>query len=616
MLNGILFFALGLGLASPGGQQVAQRRHVIDPEAELERIMDPPAPPRFHLTSPPGHSPFGLLTSVQVNVNSLGQNIVGDAANEPSIAVDPNNPNNIAIAWRQFNDVASNFREAGYAYSTDGGKTWTFPGVLENNVFRSDPVLALDPIGNFYYLSLLETFYDTLWGSSNWGQAWQQVGPAEGGDKEWMTIDRTNSVGRGNMYQAWSTSGNNYNGAQFTRSTDGGSTWMAPINIPNNPFWGTLDVGPNGECYLCGTAGSGSLWFIRSSNAKNATQTPTFDIATKVNMGGQIEYGENINPGGLSGQLWIAADRSGGPTNGNIYMLGSLGVDSTDPADVMFVRSTDGGTTWSSPLRINDDPVHGNQYHWFGTLAVAPNGRLDAIWYDTRNDLTGNTSELFYSYSLDGGVTWAPNHQLSLAFNEHLGYPNQNKIGDYIGMISDNTGADVAYSATFNNEEDVYFVRIPGVNVLPSDAYKLVRGIYDSGGLTSMQYADGVSLDIHAGPTLNTTEAAIQVQLSAHSAVLGPTSFSFRLVGKVNTSGLSQIISLYDFKTGAYVQLDTRAATTTNQSVTVVASGGLADYVNQSTGEVRALVAYKQVGPTLIYIWQAQLDQVQWTIAP
>ena len=124
MLNGILFFALGLGLASPGGQQVAQRRHVIDPEAELERIMDPPAPPRYHLMSPPGHSPFGLLTSVQLNVNSLGQNIVGDAANEPSIVVDPNNPNNIAIAWRQFNDVASNFREGGYAYSTDGGKTW------------------------------------------------------------------------------------------------------------------------------------------------------------------------------------------------------------------------------------------------------------------------------------------------------------------------------------------------------------------------------------------------------------------------------------------------------------------------------------------------------------
>jgi len=615
MLNGILFFALGLGLSSHGGQQAIQR-HRLDPEAEEERIMDPPAPRRLHLTSPPGHAPFGLLNSVQVNVNSLGQNIVGDAANEPSIAVDPNNPNNISIAWRQFNDVSSNFRESGYAYSTNGGKTWTFPGVLENAVFRSDPVLSIDQTGNFYYLSLLETFFDTLWASPNWGQTWAQTGPAEGGDKEWMTIDRTNSVGRGNMYQTWSTAGNNYNGAQFTRSTDAGSTWMAPINIPNQPFWGTLDVGPNGECYLCGTDQNGNLWFVRSSNAKNASQAPAFDLVTQVNMGGQIEYGESVNPGGLSGQLWIAADRSGGPTNGNIYMLGSLGVDSNNPADVMFVRSTDGGITWSSPLRINDDPVNGNQYHWFGTLAVAPNGRLDAIWYDTRNDITGNTSELFYSYSLDGGVTWAPNHQLSLAFDETVGYPNQNKIGDYIGMISDNTGADVAYSATFNNEEDVYFVRIPGVNVLPPDTYKLVRGIYYSGGLSSMQYADGVSLDVLAGPTLNNTEAAVQVQLSAHSAVFSPTSFSLKLVAGVNTPGLSQVVSLYNFNTGAYVQVDARAATTSEQTITVTATGSLANFVNQSTGEVRALVAYKQVGPTLIYLWEAQLDQVQWTIAP
>src|SRR3954469_22447477 len=62
-------------------------------------------------------------TFVQVNVNSLGQDIVGDAANEPSIAVDPTNPNRMAIGWRQFNTISSNFRQAGVA--TNGGQTWT-----------------------------------------------------------------------------------------------------------------------------------------------------------------------------------------------------------------------------------------------------------------------------------------------------------------------------------------------------------------------------------------------------------------------------------------------------------------------------------------------------------
>ena len=50
----------------------------------------------------------------QVNVDEDGFNIEGDAANEPSIAVDPTNPDRMAIGWRQFDDVNNNFRQAGY----------------------------------------------------------------------------------------------------------------------------------------------------------------------------------------------------------------------------------------------------------------------------------------------------------------------------------------------------------------------------------------------------------------------------------------------------------------------------------------------------------------------
>ena len=62
----------------------------------------------------------------QVNVDANGLNIVGDAANEPSIAVDPTNPNSIVIGWRQFNTISSSFRQAGNGYTTNGGQTWTF----------------------------------------------------------------------------------------------------------------------------------------------------------------------------------------------------------------------------------------------------------------------------------------------------------------------------------------------------------------------------------------------------------------------------------------------------------------------------------------------------------
>src|SRR5262249_10749837 len=128
---------------------------------------------------------------------------------------------------------------------------------------------------------------------------------------------------------------------------------------------------------------------------------------------------------------------------------------------------TDGGVTFSTPLRITDDPINQNKWHWFGTLAVAPNGRIDSVWMDTRNAPNNTDSQLFYSWSTDGGVTWAPNVAVSNPFNPFEGYPVQNKIGDYITIVSDNTGGDVAYPATFNlnpntgqHEEDVYYVRV------------------------------------------------------------------------------------------------------------------------------------------------------------
>jgi hypothetical protein len=166
--------------------------------------------------SPGMVSQFGNFTSYQVNVNSSGQNIVGDAANEPSICVDPTNPLKMSIGWRQFNNVSSNFRQAGWTYTINGGTSWTFPGVLENNVFRSDPVLNSDATGRFFYLSLLQSFFDDIWRSLDGGQTWTDIAGADGGDKQWFTIDNTNSSGHGFQYQIWSTAGNNFGGRQAT----------------------------------------------------------------------------------------------------------------------------------------------------------------------------------------------------------------------------------------------------------------------------------------------------------------------------------------------------------------------------------------------------------------
>jgi len=424
----------------------------ILPDDQGERPFGPWIVPSVRTLSEPALVLFNGFESVQVNVDRNGMNIVGDAANEPSIAVDPTDPDSIVIGWRQFDSVRSNFRQSGYGYSSDGGRHWTFPGSLWPGRFGSDPVLVADADGVFYYSAIGDDVPGVrLFKSANGGVNWE--GPlqiaAEFIDKQWLAVDVTDGPGRGHLYMTWS------NGTNFTRSTDGGLSWPVRMRAPiGTTVWGTIDVDVNGKLYLVDR----NFTVAASTDAQLPGQTPTFPQAVTVAMGGFLRLGGAPNPGGLLGQPWIVTDRSVGPTRGNVYLLCSLDPTGADPYDVHFSRSTDGGRTWAQAVRVNDEPP-GTAWQWFGVLSVAPSGRLDAAWYDTRHG-PAEVSEVFYAYSTDAGLTWSPNLQVSPPFNSHVGWPQQSKLGDYIGMFSDALGAGLAYAATFNGEQDVYFLRI------------------------------------------------------------------------------------------------------------------------------------------------------------
>ena len=106
----------------------------IDKSYMHHEVPDDPYKPRLEQdieTSPAYRYRGSNYFTVQVNVNDDGENILWDAANEPSISVDLNNPDRMVIGWRQFDDVTSNFRQAGYGFSTDAGLTWTFPEPID-----------------------------------------------------------------------------------------------------------------------------------------------------------------------------------------------------------------------------------------------------------------------------------------------------------------------------------------------------------------------------------------------------------------------------------------------------------------------------------------------------
>jgi len=85
--------------------------------------------------------------------------------------------------------------------------------------------------------------------------------------------------------------------------------------------------------------------------------------------------------------------------------------------DVHLIRSTDGGQTWSAPVRVNDDAAGTRAFQWFGTMSVSPEGRIDAVWNDTRVSADSTVSALYYASSYDGGATWSPNEQASPTWN-------------------------------------------------------------------------------------------------------------------------------------------------------------------------------------------------------
>ncbi|MEZ4817758.1 MAG: T9SS type A sorting domain-containing protein [Flavobacteriaceae bacterium] len=399
---------------------------------------------------------FSDIITSQVNVDANGLDIIGDAGNEPSIAVDPTNPNRMVIGWRQFDTVTNNFRQAGYGYSLDGGLTWTFPGVINPGIFRSDPVLDFDAQGNFYYNSLQGTFECDVYQITDGGVAWSGPFPAKGGDKQWMRMDRTGGIGDQNNYSYWNSNFSTCEPGQFTRSADGSFTFEDCLMIDGDPFWGTLAVDKSGDLYITG-AGNGGIILVKSTNAKDPNENIVWDFVTDVDLDGQLSGFFPLNPQGLIGQAWVDVDISNGAGENNVYVLASV-VRNNDPADVMFARSTDGGASFEPPVRINTDALGG--YNWFGTMSVAPNGRIDVVWLDTRDDPNNFNSRLYYSFSEDNGTTWANNEPLSPAFDSTVGWPQQNKMGDYFDMVSDNDYAYLAWANTLNGGQDVYFTRI------------------------------------------------------------------------------------------------------------------------------------------------------------
>jgi hypothetical protein len=437
-----------LGLAGP-------------PEGPLEGGPNDPylKPTSIRLATPRVTPSAGEVANVQVNT-LRGMNVLGDAGNEPSIAVDPTASLWMAVGWRQFDTIESNFRQAGYSWTVDGGRTWSGINVIEAGVARSDPVVRASCDGRFHYLSLryIGLFETDLFISEDGARTWPVKHFADGGDHAWLAIDRTRGIGSGNLYQR------THFPNEFNRSLDGGAAWLDVSGHAGGSV-ATIEAGPEGNVYDAG-AGNGTMVVSRSLDTQDPRiEDPTFSI-TEVEDDPKgrfyFDIGFPPNPIGLNGQAEVSVDHSGGPFHGSVYALATWQPEIGQSFfHIGVVRSDDEGVSWVGPM-LASDPAPAGVHRWFGTLSVAPNGRLDVVFNDNREapDLEPNLTRTYYTFSTDGGETWSEDVPIGPQWDSHVGWPNNNKIGDYYDMESDLLGANLIYATTYNGEQDVYFARI------------------------------------------------------------------------------------------------------------------------------------------------------------
>jgi hypothetical protein len=440
-----------------------------------------------------GPSPFAGCTADQVPGNAGWA--VANSEVEPWLAVNPTNPSNLVALWSQdWTHDRQGARGLVAGVSFDGGKSWrnvVIPGLTlcsgGSAVRTGDPWLAFAPNGDLY-LSALSVGITSNGGvgppftvlaskSTDGGLTWGQVATLTEDtnfqDKESITADPGNP---NFVYTVWDDAV--YGRILLARTANGGLSWEAARTIYNAPN-GNLPLGnqivvlPDGtlldffsEGQHQNDPGGGShfgpwtISLIRSTD-KGATWQQNKPIRV-VDLTTQCPTVEACVVDPETGQpvrdaqplFDVAVDRG----NGNLYLQWTDGRFSNFQfTSVAFSKSTDGGFTWSTPIKINKTPTNiapGNQQAFGHSIHVAPDGTIGAAYYDFRfNDPSPGLLTDYWlvhchsTTDCSNSANWKDENRLTNAsFDiEKAVYsgppPGAFFVGDYQGMASD--GSDL-----------------------------------------------------------------------------------------------------------------------------------------------------------------------------
>jgi hypothetical protein len=426
-----------------------------------------------------------------------------------SMAVDPDNPRTVVAATANLRT-----RTCHLLVSTDAGATWhlaketpapeSYPWCTSSIAGVPQASLAWGSDGTLYYG--LQAYGEgegardgatsiALARTTDLGETWTttivQDARAEPDPKAENTgvtalavdtsgDDDTVYVGFSRSWRQSTSEGHPLNARRdvvVAVSTDGGQSFDEPIDLNEQS---DLTVSFGGKSYPLHfqtafgrpfmTAHDGVVLAVADGGPPNDDPPPEevfdgiFGEALPMLVGRSTDQGRTwtvseLSPpvynsmGSHAGMGWTP---EGGPEGTFVLAYSATPGDAptAGKADIVVQRSTDGGVTWTEPLAINDDDPDDAYTSFYPQLDVAPNGRVDVVWQDNREQ-TDYLVNVRYTYSTDGGATWAPNQEVTdqpVDFN--LGISFNSDVRQPPGVASTNEYAAIGWADTrFADEE-------------------------------------------------------------------------------------------------------------------------------------------------------------------
>jgi hypothetical protein len=460
-----------------------------------------------------GPDPFAACTADDPATQETFSTLYPSAEPEPRADINPTNALNIVGAYHE--DRWNNGGDRGLVSSAthDGGATWNrvvVPGITKcsGGSFdrASDPWVSFAPNGKLYGIWLVFDVFDGHNGvlvstSTNGGNSWSNpvavnVDDTGGDDKQSITADPYNAS---NVYAVWdrflsppSFTANDHGRffarsyvqqIFFSRTTDGGTSWE-PARVIYNPGTQAFTIGsiinvlPNVTHDLVdgfvqgftqgGKFRSEEVAVIRSSDqgatwSKKAVSIAPLDLSFPGPH--DPDNGLPIRSGGLPD---FAVD----PASGRLYAVweddaGQPGID-----EILFSQSSDGGFTWTAPVKINKTPTSiaaESQQAFTPTVKVASDGTVGVTYYDLRENTPapGLPTDYWLVHchaSCANAGNWSESQVAGPFDEEQAAFARGYFVGDYEGLVTaGNTFGPFfgrAVSRAAGNPSDVYYTTL------------------------------------------------------------------------------------------------------------------------------------------------------------